>query len=139
MGWGSGGRSSTVLQQRTRKQQVVQHQLALMAEEVAAAGVAVDFAARSFTDPAQRRFTIACAKLRAGEAAGKAAAIAHQMHGAIGFTREYELQRYTRALWTWRDQFGNEAWWAQELGRNITQPGGMPLWHILTQPLSPAI
>ena len=44
-----------------------------------------------------------------GEAAGIGAAIAHQMHGAIGFTQEHQLHYLTRRLWSWRDEFGNEA------------------------------
>jgi hypothetical protein len=119
------------------KQQAVQHQLALMAEQVAATGMAVDVAAQAFTrgDAGQRLRAVAAAKLCAGEAAGKAAEIAHQLHGAIGFTMEYELQRYTRRLWAWRDAFGNEAAWALELGRLLTRADAPPLWHTLTQPL----
>ncbi len=37
------------------------------------------------------------AKVRTGEAAGQAAAIAHQVHGAIGFTAEHRLHHYTAA------------------------------------------
>ena len=45
-----------------------------------------------------RLFAIAAAKIRAGEAAGAGAAIAHQVHGAMGFTREYSLHHSTRRL-----------------------------------------
>jgi acyl-CoA dehydrogenase len=42
--------------------------------------------------------------IRAARAAGKPAAIAHQVHAALGFTHDH---RPTRRLWSWRDQFGN--------------------------------
>ncbi len=121
------------------KQQAVQHQLALMAEEVAAAGVAVDFAAARFgsASSAARKEAVAVAKLRAGEATGKAAEIAHQIHGAIGFTQEYQLQRYSRRAWAWRDECGNEDEWALWLGRQVTRPDAPPIWHTITQSASP--
>jgi len=121
------------------KQQAVQHQLALMAEEVAAAAVAVDFAAAQFgaASSAARKEAVAVAKLRAGEAAGKAAEIAHQIHGAIGFTQEYQLQRYSRRVWAWRDECGSEDDWALWLGRHVTRPDAPPIWHTITQSASP--
>ena len=117
------------------KQQVIQHQLALMAEEVAAAGVAVDYATRSFSlsDAEARWQAVAAAKIRAGEAAGIAAAIAHQVHGAIGFTQEYQLQRYSRRVWTWRNEFGTEAEWSLLLGQRLSAAHAPPLWHTLTR------
>ena len=117
------------------KQQVIQHQLALMAEEVAATGVAVDVAVRAFAqgDDVLRWHTVAAAKIRAGEAAGIAAAVAHQVHGAIGFTQEYQLQRYSRRVWTWRNEFGNEAEWSLLLGQRLTAPDAPPLWHAITR------
>ena len=71
---------------------------------------------------------VASAKVRVGEAAGAGAAIAHQLHGAIGFTAEHALQRYTRRLWSWRDDFGAESHWAEELGRAVAAAGrGRPV------------
>ena len=35
--------------------------------------------------------------------------IAHQVHGAIGFTDRYALHHATLRLWAWREEFGNEA------------------------------
>ncbi len=62
---------------------------------------------------------VAAAKVRTGEAAGQAAAIAHQVHGAIGFTAEHRLHHYTGRLRAWRDAFGRESEWAQGLGRHL--------------------
>src|SRR6185437_392341 len=54
----------------------------------------------------------ASAKVRTGEAAAEGAAIAHQVHGAIGFTNEHVLHRFTLRLLSWRDDFGSESYWA---------------------------
>jgi len=54
------------------------------------------------------------------------------VHGAMGFSQEYALQRFTRRLWTWRDDFGPEAWWAGWLGRRVAAAGAGRLWPALT-------
>jgi alkylation response protein AidB-like acyl-CoA dehydrogenase len=118
------------------KQAAVQHQLALMAEYVAAAGVAVEHAVRRWSAGADAGVVwraVASAKIRCGESAGKVAEMAHQVHGAIGFTREYRLQDYTRRLWTWRDEAGTEAEWSHELGRRLIAAGADRLWPSLTE------
>jgi len=77
-------------------------------------------------------FAIAVAKSRCGEAAGKVAEIAHQVHGAIGFTHEHRLHHLTRRLWSWRDEFGVESDWSIELGRLAAAKGADGLWPLLT-------
>lgn len=114
------------------KFQAIQHLMAQLAAETAAAGAATDMAVEaSVTAP--DRFAVAVAKARAGEAAGKGAAIAHQAFGAMGFTREHQLQYTTRRLWSWRDEFGGEAYWQAELGRTIASKGADRLWATLTE------
>lgn len=116
--------------------QAIQHSLACLACEVAAAGAAADAAAsaimRHGIDDQRSLFAIAAAKIRAGEAAGAGAAIAHQVHGAMGFTREYSLHHSTRRLWAWRDDFGAESEWAMRLGGIATRAGSHALWPALT-------
>ena len=113
--------------------QAVQQQLALLAEESAAAQVAVESAARAVAEGRpSAAFAVAAAKIRAGSAAGKVAEIAHQVHGAIGFTHEHSLHRLTRRLWSWRDEFGGESYWSLELGRNILEAGADALWPAMT-------
>jgi acyl-CoA dehydrogenase len=73
----------------------------------------------------------ASAKIRVGEAAGEGAAIAHQVLGAIGFTQEHTLHRFTRRLWAWRDDFGNESQWAVKLGSLVAAKGADGLWPML--------
>lgn len=73
----------------------------------------------------------AAAKIRVGEAAGEGAAIAHQVLGAIGFTKEHTLHRFTQRLWAWRDDFGNESFWAVKLGNRVAANGADALWPML--------
>jgi acyl-CoA dehydrogenase len=115
------------------KFQAIQQQLALLAEEAAAALVAVESAAVSVAEGRQSaEFAVPAAKIRAGEAAGMVAEIAHQVHGAIGFTEEHSLHYLTRRLWSWRDEFGDEAYWAALLGQRIAAAGGAGLWPLIT-------
>lgn len=114
------------------KQQAVQQNLALLAEETAAVAVAAQAAAAAH-DAGDAALEIACAKLRANQAAGRGSAIAHQVHGAIGFTQEYPLHHYTRALALWRSRAGNDAFWADRLGQMVSGYGGHGLWVELTR------
>jgi acyl-CoA dehydrogenase len=56
-------------------------------------------------------------KIRTGIASGKVIALSHQVHGAMGFTKEYELSYFTKALNSWRNEFGNEIYWQNILGK----------------------
>jgi acyl-CoA dehydrogenase len=115
------------------KFQAIQQQLARLAEEAAAASVAVDGAAAAVAQArSSAGLAVAAAKIRAGEAAGKVAEIAHQVHGAIGFTHEHSLHYLTRRLWSWRDEFGSESEWALELGRDLLAAGADQLWPAIT-------
>lgn len=111
--------------------QAIQHQLAVLAGHVAATGIA---AAHAFSaaDRGDPRFEVACAKVRAGEATGIGASIAHQVHGAIGFTYEHSLHFLSRRLWAWRAEFGAEPHWAAELGRAVAARGAAELWPYVT-------
>jgi alkylation response protein AidB-like acyl-CoA dehydrogenase len=114
------------------KFQAIQQQIADLAAHVSAASVACDAAAAA-AERGDGAFAIAVAKARISEAAGHAAAIAHQVHGAIGFAREHALHRYTTRLWTWREDFGDESYWWSQLGRAAAQAGGEGLWSRLTE------
>jgi len=118
------------------KFQAVQHNLAQLAGEAAAAGAAADAAAEAIATHgigAERAVAgCAIAKLRVGEAASTGAAIAHQVHGAMGFTYEHTLHHSTRRLWSWREEFGNETYWAIRIGRMVADRGADALWPFLT-------
>jgi acyl-CoA dehydrogenase len=113
------------------KFQAVQQNLAVLAGQTAAAVAAADLAAEAVADGLST-LPIAAAKARAGEAAGIAAAIAHQVHGAIGFTFEHHLHFLTRRLWSWRDEFGKDLAWQRLLGRHMAQVGADDVWADIT-------
>ena len=113
------------------KFQAIQHNLASLASQAAAAGAAADVAAEAVADGV-RVPAIAAAKTRAGEAAGIGAGIAHQVHGAIGFTYEHRLHFFTKRLWAWRDEYGSEAEWAEFLGRHMARAGADNFWAEVT-------
>ncbi|MFC6886246.1 MULTISPECIES: acyl-CoA dehydrogenase family protein [Actinomadura] len=103
--------------------QAVQQMLAELAGEAAVADVAVRAAVRAPDD----EVAVAAAKANASRAAGRAAAIAHQVHGAIGVTQEHGLRRFTLRLWSWREEYGDETTWADVLGGRPGDP-----WATLT-------
>ncbi|MBU6166940.1 MAG: acyl-CoA dehydrogenase [Alphaproteobacteria bacterium] len=114
------------------KNQAVQHGLAQMAAETAAAGAAVGLAALGCQggQPA----LVAAAKARTSEAAGIVAALAHQLHGAIGVTADHRLALFTRALWHRRDAHGSEH--AHHAAIGATLLAGGSLWeHVCDEPL----
>lgn len=116
--------------------QAIQQQLAVFAEETAAAGMAAAAAFRAADlkakDGGDAEFEIACAKLRANQAARIATGIAHQVHGAMGFTAEYRLQHLTRRLWKWGSEHGNERYWAERIGARIAARGPENFWADMT-------
>ena len=118
------------------KFQAVQQSLAVMACEVRAVEAAAAALAARLDgvdlDPSAADFEIAAAKLRANRAVGVVTSIAHQVHGAIGFTEEYDLHRVTVPLMRWRGAHGNDAFWAARLGRQVVGFSGRGLWDALT-------
>lgn len=123
-------------EKKISKFQAVQHNLARLAGESAAALAAATSAAdalannASFADDAVF-LEAAAAKIRCAEAAEKGGAIAHQVHGAIGFTIEHILHRYSLRALSWRDDFGSESYWAVELGKRIATRGADELWPLV--------
>ncbi|WP_042351036.1 acyl-CoA dehydrogenase family protein [Bacillus massiliigorillae] len=111
--------------------QAIQQQIAVLAGEVIAASAITELAVNAF-EAGKSKQQIMSAKIRVGEAASKGVPIAHQIHGAIGFTDEHALQHSTRRLWSWRDEFGNESYWANRLGSTVLDEGADGLWPLIT-------
>jgi hypothetical protein len=95
--------------------QALQHSVAQMAEEVAAATLAAHI---GLAGPAFTPERSAVAILRATEAATFVSAAAHQLHGAIGATAEFDLQLYTSALTRWSRETGPTSAHAEALARH---------------------
>jgi acyl-CoA dehydrogenase len=116
------------------KFQVIQHALARLAGEAAIALAASGSAADALASPCDDEgllLEVASAKIRVGEAAAAGAAIAHQVHGAIGFSTEHPLHLFTQRLWAWRDDFGSESAWAVRLGAQVARRGADALWPMI--------
>ena len=106
--------------------QAIQHHLADIAAETVAAGMAAE-AAAGLAESGELERAAAIAKSRTGLAA-RAAAVAHQVHGAIGVTEEHPLHLFTRRIWDWRDDFGSDVEWSGRLGRMVVSAGADALW-----------
>jgi len=105
---------------RIREFQAVQQELAALTGESAAATAALTHALAHLPAPLGWPVApIATAKIRTGMAATRAARSGHQLHGAIGITLEYPLQKFTRQLWSWRDEYGTEYEWAGLLHADV--------------------
>ncbi|HET7849799.1 MAG TPA: acyl-CoA dehydrogenase family protein [Pseudolabrys sp.] len=117
------------------KFQAVQQNLARLAGEtaaaLAAAGSAADTIAQADAFDDVVFLEAASAKIRCAEAAAEGSAIAHQVFGAIGFTSEHVLHRFTLRMLAWRDDFGNESWWAAELGKRVAERGADEFWPLI--------
>jgi acyl-CoA dehydrogenase len=117
------------------KFQAVQHNLARLAGEVSAAmtasGSAAEAIAHAETFDEAIFLEAAAAKIRSAEAAEEGAAIAHQVHGAIGFTKEHILHRFTLRMLAWRDDFGDESHWAAALGNRVAARGADEFWPLI--------
>jgi acyl-CoA dehydrogenase len=122
-------------EKKISKFQAVQHNLARLAGESAAALAAATSAADTIANASAFDDAVfleaASAKIRCSEAAEKGSAIAHQVHGAIGFTIEHILHRYSLRALAWRDDFGSESFWAVELGKLVAHRGADQLWPLV--------
>ncbi|TDF80742.1 acyl-CoA dehydrogenase [Pseudomonas sp. H9] len=123
------------------RQQALQQLLAQMAGALAMARMATQIALGSASDfldgqlatPQRLLFDIAAAKVCASEAATLGCSVAHQVHGSIGFTHEHSLHHVTRRLWSWREEFGSDAQWAQQLGSAAIESGALGFWDGLVE------
>jgi len=120
------------------KFQAIQHSLALAAEEVAActtiADLALACAAHDGIAGARMAPLLDAAAVVADRAVDVVYDICHQVHGAIGFTREYALHRHSLDLLRWRDELvllrGGEVRAAERLGDRALAAGGV--WRSVT-------
>ncbi|HEX4337205.1 MAG TPA: acyl-CoA dehydrogenase family protein [Polyangiaceae bacterium] len=123
--------------------QVIQHSLALAAEEVAAfnaiADLALACAASEDILGARMAALLDATAVVAGRAVDVVYDICHQVHGAIGFTQEYALHRHSLDLLRWRDHLqllrGGELRCAERLGAAALEAGSV--WRAVTSLMKP--
>lgn len=117
------------------KFQAVQHQIADIAAEAALARSATEAAlsvaiASDWRAP-QLEFLVAAARSCAGHATSVVVRNAHQVHGAIGTTREHRLHEFTRAALAWRSEFGSVRYWDARLTDMAMDAGPAGLWGLI--------
>lgn len=112
--------------------QAVKQLASVIAGEIAVTAAAASAATRLLMHSQnQAGFAVAAARLRAAGAVAPVAQAAHQLHGAIGYTREYPLHQYTRRLWSWRDEGLSERQWMSVTGERGLANGADRLWEAI--------
>ena len=124
------------------KFQAIQQQLAVLAGEVAASMMASDAIRMSVREQNSLindigivpdiATDIAIAKARISESVSVCTDVAHQVHGAMGFTLEHPLNHHTRRLWCWREEYGNERHWQRQISQCFLTGGADNLWNRVT-------
>ncbi len=117
------------------KFQAVQHQIADIAAEAALARAATEAAlsaaiASDWSAP-NLEFLVAAARSCSGHAATVVVRNAHQVHGAMGTTREHRLHEFTRAALAWRSEFGSVRHWDERLTGMAMQACAGGLWKVI--------
>ncbi|MGD1257775.1 acyl-CoA dehydrogenase family protein [Mycobacterium seoulense] len=119
------------------KFQGVQNLVSDVAAEAALARAATEAAltagiTREWSGPALE-FLVAAARSCAGHAASVVVRNAHQVHGAIGTTREHRLHESTRAALAWRSEFGSMRYWDDVVTDAAMHASAGGLWSLITE------
>lgn len=118
------------------KFQAVQNLVADIAAEAALARAATEAAlteaVRSGWSGANLEFLVAVARSCTGHATSVVVRNAHQVHGAIGTTREHRLHEFTQPALAWRSEFGSVHYWDEYLTTAALAAGRDGLWPLIT-------
>jgi len=109
--------------------QAVKQLAAVVAGEIAVSSAAASTAATHLHSGRAAGFPIAAARVRCAAAVTPVTRHAHQLHGAIGYTREYPLHQFTRRLWAWRDEGRTQRQWTRIAGERVLAAGPDRLWE----------
>jgi acyl-CoA dehydrogenase len=109
--------------------QVVQQMLAELADNALASAAITEAAAEG-----RGQTLVASARSRLGDAADIAITVTHQVHGAIGFSREYALNYRTRRLMAWRDDYGSVPYWRRTLAGEFVGLTREAFWPAVADP-----
>ena len=117
--------------------QAVQNLIADLAAEAALARAATEaaltVAVTTQWQAVDLEFRIAAARSCAGHASSVVVRNAHQVHGAIGTTREHRLHEYTRAALAWRSEFGSVRYWDDKVTEAAMGAGASGLWQLISR------
>lgn len=118
------------------KFQAVQNLISDIAAEAALARAATEAALRAAVvsewSAPDLEFLVAVARSCAGHAASVVVRNAHQVHGAIGTTREHRLHEFTRAALAWRSEFGSVRYWDERVTDAALYASAGGLWGLIT-------
>ena len=116
--------------------QAVQNLIADIAAEAALARAATEAAltaaVTSQWSASNLDFLVSVARSCAGHAASVVVRNAHQVHGAMGTTREHRLHEFTRAALSWRSEFGSVQYWNDQVTSAALRAGADGLWSLIT-------
>ncbi|MEU3711216.1 acyl-CoA dehydrogenase family protein [Streptomyces catenulae] len=112
--------------------QAVKQEEAKLVEEAALVAASVEAAASALATPESAEFPAWIAAAQATASVAEITRIAHQLHGAIGFTELSPLHLATTRMWSWRDEDGGERSWQQRIGRYVLDGDGDRLWPSVT-------
>jgi len=99
--------------------QAVQHHCANMAVDVAASRYMAYEAVWRLSEGLEAAEEVAVAKAWVSDAYARVCALGHQVHGAVGFTMEHEMQRYFRHARAVEQAFGDGAWHREQVARQL--------------------
>jgi acyl-CoA dehydrogenase len=115
------------------KFQAIQHMLAEAAGHFAAASAAADGAAEAWGHPEFRLATAYGRRRGSGRRPARSRPSATRSTAPWASRRSTRSTSATRRLWSWRDEFGGEAFWEAEIGRSVCAQGGEALWDRLVR------
>jgi acyl-CoA dehydrogenase len=111
--------------------QAVQHMLARLAAEAERSGAAAKLGLKLLAS--EPIFGAAVAKSVGSDAAMSGAALAHQIHGAIGLTEEFDLGHFTQLLRQFSLDAGSASYWTELAGRQLIDADGKDLWSSIVK------
>ena len=118
------------------KFQAIQNLISDVASEAALARAATEAAltagVSSEWSAFNLEFLVAVARSCSGHATTVVVRNAHQVHGAIGTTREHRLHEFTRAALAWRSEFGSMRYWDDQVTDAAMHASAGGLWDLIT-------
>ena len=99
--------------------QIIQHYCADMATDVDGARLSTYQAVWMMSEGLPCTLEIAVAKAWAGEASQRIMALAHQIHGAIGYSIDHDLQFYTRRAKAAEATFGDASFYREVVAQEM--------------------